>query len=191
LKTLADEVKVRDVMSSPVVEAWEDTSADELARMMEKYNVGSVVITRAGVPVGIVTKSDLVYKVVAKNLKPSDIKASSIMSSPLQTIDPDKTIEEALRIMTSLKISRLAVTYKNKLVGLVSVKDILQVTPEILEIVKENIRIRGITIPSSREGYVEGYCDECGEWSDMLLNVDGRYLCEDCRIELTKRGVEE
>lgn len=188
---LPDELKVRDVMSSPVIEGSENDTAEEIAQKMEKYNVGSVVITRGGTPVGIVTKTDLVWKVVSRNLKPSEVKVSSIMSSPIHTVEPETSIEEALRKMTALKVSRLAVTYKNKLVGLVSVKDILQVTPEILEIVKENLKIRGVTLSGSREGYVEGYCDECGEWSDMLLNVDGRYLCEDCRLELSKRGAGE
>ncbi len=191
LTTLPDELKVRDVMSSPVIEGSENDTAEVLAQKMEKYNIGSVVITKNGVPVGIVTKTDLVWKVVARNLKPSEVKASSIMSSPIHLVDPETSIEEALRKMTNLKVSRLAVTYKNRLVGLVSVKDILQVTPEILEIVKEHLKIRGVTVSRSSEGYVEGYCDECGEWSDMLLNVDGRYLCEECRLELTKRGVEE
>jgi CBS domain-containing protein len=191
LATLPDELKVRDVMSSPVIEGSENETAEQIAQKMEKYNVGSVVITRNGAPVGIVTKTDLIWKVVSKNLKPSEIKASSIMSSPIHSVTPETSIEDALRKMTALKVSRLAVTYKNKLVGLVSVKDILQVTPEILEIVKEHWKIRGVTLSRSSEGYVEGYCDECGEWSDMLLNVDGRYLCEECRLELSGRGVKE
>ncbi|MCS7125366.1 MAG: CBS domain-containing protein [Aigarchaeota archaeon] len=191
MTTLTDELRVRDVMSSPVIEASENDTAQQIAQKMEKYNVGSVVITRSGVPVGIVTKTDLVLKVVSRNLKPSEVKTIEIMSSPIHTVEPDTLIEDALRKMTALKVSRLIVTYKNKLVGIVSVKDILQVTPEILEIVKENMRIRGVTLPTSKEGYIEGYCDECGEWSDMLLNVDGRYICEECRLELARRRAEE
>lgn len=191
MATLPDELKVRDVMSSPVIEGNEDETAEQIAQKMEKYNVGSVVITRNGAPVGIVTKTDLVWKVVSRNLKPSEIKASSIMSSPIHSVNAETSIEDTLKKMTTLKVSRLAVTYKNKLVGVVSVKDILQVTPEILEIVKEHWKIRGVALSRSSEGYVEGYCDECGEWSDMLLNVDGRYLCEECRLELSGRGVKE
>jgi len=83
------------------------------------------------------------------------------------------------------------VIYKNRLAGLVSIKDILRVTPEILEIVKENMKIMGVSFPRSKEGYMEGYCDNCGEWSDMLLNVEGRYLCEDCRLELLREKRKE
>ena len=189
---ITDELLVRDVMSSPVIESREDETAEDVARKMVKYNVGAVVITgQNGAPIGIVTRTDLVDKVIAKNLRPNEVKASDIMSSPLQTIEPDAKIEEAVKKMNKLRISRLAVVYKRRLAGLVSLKDILQVTPEILEIVKENMRIRGITLPRSMEGYVEGYCDSCGEWSDMLLNVEGQYICEDCRIELIRRARKE
>ncbi len=192
MRSLTDELLVRDVMTSPVIEGGEEETAELIAEKMTRYKVGAIIITgNDGTPVGIVTRTDLVEKVVSRNILPRDIKAKEIMSTPLYTVEPEEKIDEALRKMNKLKVSRLAVTYKNRLVGIVSINDILRVTPEILEIVRENMRIRGITLPSSREGYIEGYCDSCGEWSDMLLNVDGQYLCEDCRIELIKRAGEE
>jgi len=185
---ITDEVLVREVMSSPVIESRADETAEEVARKMVKYKVGAVIVTsRNGSPLGIITKTDLVEKVIAKNAKPSEVRAKDIMSTPLHTIEPEAKIEDAVRKMSKLGISRLAVVYKNRLSGLVSVKDILQVTPEILEIVKENVEIMGLRFPRN-EGYIEGYCDGCGEWSDMLLNVDGQYLCEDCRLDLIRRG---
>jgi len=192
LRELTDEVLVREVMSSPVIEAEEHETAEDAAKKMMKYGVGAIIVTgQSGEPVGIVTKTDLVNKVIAKNLKPNEVKLKDIMSTPLQTIDPDARIEDALRKMNKLKVNRLAVIYKNRLAGLVSIKDILRVTPEILEIVKENMKIMGVSFPRSKEGYMEGYCDNCGEWSDMLLNVEGRYLCEDCRLELLREKRKE
>ena len=192
MRELTDEVLVREVMSSPVIEAEEHETAEDAAKKMMKYGVGAIIVTgQRGEPVGIVTKTDLVNKVIAKNLKPNEVKLKDIMSTPLQTIDPDARIEDALRKMNKLKVNRLAVIYKNRLAGLVSIKDILRVTPEILEIVKENMKIMGVSFPRSKEGYVEGYCDNCGEWSDMLLNVEGRYLCEDCRLELLREKRKE
>ncbi|RLG02188.1 MAG: CBS domain-containing protein [Thaumarchaeota archaeon] len=192
MRELTDEVLVREVMSSPVIEAEEHETAEDAAKKMMKYGVGAIIVTgQRGEPVGIVTKTDLVNKVIAKNLKPNEVKLKDIMSTPLQTIDPDARIEDALRKMNKLKVNRLAVIYKNRLAGLVSIKDILRVTPEILEIVKENMKIMGVSFPRSREGYMEGYCDNCGEWSDMLLNVEGRYLCEDCRLELLREKRKE
>ncbi|MCS7132448.1 MAG: CBS domain-containing protein [Aigarchaeota archaeon] len=176
-------------MSSPVIESKEDETAQEIAQKMMRYRIGAIVVTdEKGSPLGIVTKTDLVEKVVARNLRPDEVKAREIMNTPLETIDPEAKLEDALRKMNKLKISRLAVVYKNKLTGLISLKDILQVTPEILEIVREHMKIMGITLPRNPEGYVEGYCDSCGEWSDMLLNIEGQYLCEDCRLDLIRRG---
>ncbi len=184
---LSDEVMVRDVMSSPVIEVNVDDTAKEVAELMAKYKISGIVVKKNGKPVGIVTKRDLIEKVVALDKKPSDVKVSEIMSTPLITASPDETIEEALRRMNRIGISRLVVTYKDEVHGIISVKDILKVTPDILEIVKEQMRLKGTSSIGS-EQFMEGYCDSCGEWSDMLLRVDEQYLCEDCRLELAKRS---
>jgi len=111
------------------------------------------------------------------------------MSSPIHVASPDDLIDNALKEMNKLKIDHLAVVHKDKLVGIISTTDILQVTPEILEIVREKMRMGNVRV--SGETYIEGFCDACGEWSDMLLRVDDQYLCEDCRMELERRGGEE
>lgn len=187
--SLAEELRVRDIMSSPVIDADVEETAEDVANKMVRYDIGSVVVTDKGFPVGIITKRDLVYKVVAKNLKPSEVKAKDIMSSPIHVASPDDLIDNALREMNRLKIDHLAVVHKDKLVGIISTTDILQVTPEILDIVREKMRMSNVKV--SGETYTEGFCDACGEWSDMLLRVDDQYLCEDCRMELERRGGEE
>ncbi|MEM0442732.1 MAG: CBS domain-containing protein [Candidatus Caldarchaeum sp.] len=180
---LFDEVRVRDVMSSPVIEASDSATIVEVAGLMRKYGIGSIIITSNGKPLGIITKTDIVCQVVANGSDPNKVKARDIMTTPLQTIEPDIVIEEALSKMNRLKLSRLAVVYKDKLVGVVTIKDILQVTPEILSIVREKLKIGGAAAyPSSNP--VEGYCDSCGEWSDLLVRVEDQLLCEECRLEL-------
>ena len=83
--------------------------------------------------------------------------------------------------MSRLNIRRLGVMYKGKLVGLISSRDILSVMPELIEILVEKARIEG-EIPESPP--MAGYCDNCGRWSDDLKEVEGRFLCKECRIEL-------
>ena len=185
---LSEEVFVRDVMSSPVIELDAKESAAHAAEIMAKYGISSVVITRNGEPIGIVTKRDLVEKVVAQDKQPSSVKLESIMSSPLITADPEETLEDAVRKMNKLQVSRLVVTYKGAVKGVLSIKDILKVTPEIIEIVKEQMKLRGAA--QSKEPYMEGYCDSCGEWSDMLVRVDEQYLCEECRLEVEQQRKE-
>ncbi|MEM2237170.1 MAG: CBS domain-containing protein [Candidatus Caldarchaeum sp.] len=186
---LVDEVRVRDVMSSPVVEASENATIVEVAELMRKYGIGSVVISSNGRPVGIITKTDIVCQVVANGSDPNTVRARDIMTTPLQTIEPDVLIEDALNKMNRLKISRLAVVYKEKLVGVVTIKDILQVTPEILTIVREKLRI-GLAAAAPSNNPVEGYCESCGEWSDLLVRVEDQLLCEECRLELEGKGLK-
>ena len=108
------------------------------------------------------------------------------MTSPLITIDPDEPLSEAARRMSQLNLRRLGVMYKGNLVGLLSSKDVLNVTPELIEIIQEKARIARL---SETEEVVEstpstGYCDKCGEWSDNLAEIEGEFTCEECHSEL-------
>ncbi|MCS7127148.1 MAG: CBS domain-containing protein [Thaumarchaeota archaeon] len=185
---LTGEILVRDVMTSPVIELSEEATAADAAQQMAKYRISSVLVMRGNEPVGIVTKRDLVEKVVAKDLKPSEVKLRDVMSSPIITVSPEATIEDAMRTMNKLNVSRLVVAYRGRIAGIISMKDILKFTPDIIEIVREQLRIRGIV--RRPEPYYEGYCDSCGEWSDMLLRVDDSFLCEECRLESGRETVE-
>jgi hypothetical protein len=109
------------------------------------------------------------------------------MTSPLITIDPDVTLQEAARKMSKLNIRRLGVVYKGHLEGIISSKDILAVTPELLEIIQERANIEkepvaGEEAPEAR--ILAGYCDHCGLWSDALKEVEGMLLCEECQTEM-------
>jgi CBS domain-containing protein len=90
------------------------------------------------VPVGIVKERDIVRRVVAKKL-PFDTKISEIMSNSLITVDPDASLKEAARLMSSNKIRRLPVLKQNRLVGIVVASDFVRnlgkksVSEEILE----------------------------------------------------------
>ncbi len=108
------------------------------------------------------------------------------MTSPLTTIDPDETLSETARRMSRLNVRRLGVMYKGDLVGIISSKDILAITPELLEIIQEKARIeRGTAVEEGSESAVlSGYCEQCGSWSDDLIELEGNFLCEECRIEL-------
>lgn len=173
-------ILVREVMNSPVITAKPTASVRHIAKMMSDHHVGSVVILDGDDPVGIVTDGDIVVKAVARDMKPSRITARDIMSTPLQTIDSGKDITDAARTMRKLGLKRLGVTYKNQLVGIVSVSDLMAVTPELVDLVSEKARI--MTGESARQrGYLAGYCDACTQWSDYLLESDGRFLCDECR----------
>jgi len=180
---------VKDVMSSPVVTTDEKATANEVAKLMLDNKVGAIIVTsKDGKPFGIITERDLVVRVLAKNLPPEKTTANNFMTSPLVMIEPDAPINEAAKRMSRKGIRRLPVLYKNNLVGIVSSKDILDVMPELIEIIQERTRIEGAGGPEATETVEEaplyGYCDRCGVYSENLKDVDGQNLCEDCRIEV-------
>jgi len=178
---------VKDIMTSPVVTIDEDAPVNKAAQLMDKNKLGCViVISKKGKPLGIITERDLVTRVLAKNAKASKLTAKEVMTSPLITVDPDETLSEAARRMSQLSIRRLGVMYKGDLIGLVSSKDILAITPELIEIIQEKARIEGGTSVEEAPWHppLAGYCDQCGQWSDDLQEIEGRFVCEDCRTEL-------
>src|SRR3990170_4849311 len=186
---LRERMLVKDVMTSPVVITEETASANKVAKLMLDNKVGCVIVTnKAGKPLGIITERDLVTRVLATKANPNTAKAKNFMTAPLVTVDPETPINEAAKRMSRLNIRRLAVLYKDSLVGIVSSKDILDVMPELLEIMQERTRIEGAGGPEATEGAEEaplsGYCDSCGVYSENLKDDNGQSLCEDCRIEL-------
>ena len=180
---------VKDIMSNPVITTEEEAPSNKVALLMDENKVGAVVVTnKEGQPLGIITERDLVIRVLSKNLKPDAVKAREIMTSPLVTIEPEATINEAAKRMSRIDIRRLGVLYKGNLVGIISSKDILGVMPELIEIIQERTRIEGAGRSEETEEVEEtplsGYCDRCGVYSENLKDVNGQNLCEDCRIEL-------
>ena len=180
---------VKDVMTSPVITIYENGSIRKAAQLMDENNVGCVIVTsKEGKPVGIITERDLVRRVLTKNIQLSTVKAKQVMTSPLLTIDPGETLTEAARKMSKLNVRRLGVVYKGNLVGFISSKDILSVTPELIEIIQERARIEKEPLPEEEAPEprpMDGYCDQCGRWSHDLKEIEGRLLCEECQTELT------
>jgi CBS domain-containing protein len=183
---LRPKMMVRDIMSSPVVTIDEDETTNRAASSMDMKDLGAVIVqNKSGKSIGIITERDLVKRVVAKNLKPDTVKAKEVMTTPLVTIEPEATISDAARRMTRLDIRRLGVIYKGNLVGIITSKDILSVTPELLEIMQERQRIEGDSREiDDEEAPLSGYCDRCNAYSENLKERNGQNICDECRIEL-------
>ena len=129
---------VKDIMTKNVVSIGVNNSVFEAAELMSSKQVSCLVIMDGEVPIGIVTERDIVRRVVAKKM-PLDSKVSEIMSTSLITVDPDASVKEAARLMSSNKIRRLPVLKQNRLVGIVVAADFVRnlgkktVSEEILE----------------------------------------------------------
>ncbi|MFH0849246.1 MAG: CBS domain-containing protein [archaeon] len=175
-------VKIRDIMRKTIVTAADTDNIATACKLMDKHDVGSIiVVNKSKKPVGIVTERDVVKRVVAENLVPEKVKTSQVMSKPLMTVDPDIDIAEAMKRMKRFDIRRLVVIEKGEMVGVVSDKDIVDITPALIDVAVEKSRIGAIPV-REREPLV-GRCDSCGEWSNDLMQIDGKFLCEDCRAD--------
>lgn len=93
--------------------------------MMEKGFAFLIALEKAN-PVGIVTESDLVFKVMAKEREPSKVKVSEVMSTPLVSMDPDATVQEAVEAMVKHKVRRLPVIRENTIYGVFGARDLVR-----------------------------------------------------------------
>ena len=174
-------VLVRDIMNSPVISASPHDTIKDIAAKMKEERIGSIIIMEKEKTLGIVTDWDIVSNAVVEDIKPSLLKASEIMQN-LHIIEGEEGVTEAARMLRQHNIKRLGVVYKNKLVGIISASDVIAVTPDLVDVISEKAGLVRGEIGRSA-GNVSGYCDECGEWSDLLQYSEGTFTCEECRGE--------
>ncbi|MDJ0269231.1 MAG: CBS domain-containing protein [Aigarchaeota archaeon] len=117
--------RVRDVVVREVVSVDVDASVEKAAKLMVENDIGGLLVTEKGKPVGVVTERDMLKKVTARGLSPGSVKVRDIMSSPLITIDANATLEEAAELMSRKKIRRLIATEAGKVIGIFTQRDIL------------------------------------------------------------------
>jgi len=191
-------VKVGDVMTRNFISVTPDMTVSECSKIMISNKVGSLIVKSDGRLDGIMTEGDVI-KAIALKKDLSKVKARDIMTTKVVTINPSADMYEALKKMRGKKIRWLPVTVKNKVIGMLTVKDILRIEPSLFDIVSEFTAIREETEKlktismrkkrkSEAEGEIwskEGECEECGSFN-VLYNIDGRYICEECKEEEEK-----
>jgi CBS domain-containing protein len=102
-----------------------DKTIREVAILMSERQVSHVVVLDGKKPVGIITSTDIVRRVVAAGLDPAKIAAKSVMSSPLYKVHPATSIEDAARTMSRFRLKRLVVVNeKDDLLGLLTVDQV-------------------------------------------------------------------
>jgi len=101
---------------SPVLDAVE---------VMDKRNIGSLVVTDGDKVVGIFTERDALKRILAKGLDPAKTAVDAVMTAPVAVCRPDTSLDECTEVMTRKRIRHLPVVSKGKLVGIVTSGDIL------------------------------------------------------------------
>ncbi len=98
----------------------------EAAAMMRDTRVGAILVGEHGAFIGIVSEADLVRKAMASQVDPSQARVRSVMSSPVITIEQDRSAHDASDLMAEKGIRHLAVTEDGRIVGIVTVRDLLR-----------------------------------------------------------------
>ena len=120
---------VESVMRVPPIEASLTEKVSTISNLMLSHDIGSIVVVADGKPVGIITERDIMEKVVRDGRDPNETTAREIMTSPVVTIEYDKSVSEALKLMREKGIRRLAVTRNGKLAGIVTERRLLSIAP--------------------------------------------------------------
>ena len=170
---------VKEAMKIKPVTVLPSDTVKHAASMMNKHNIGNCIVT-SGKPIGIITESDIVRKVVAEGKSAEKTLIKYIMTTPLLIIDPYMEIEEAAKTMAKCNIRRLPVIENDKLIGIVTEKDINRLSPILHEITEEWYNVSKRDEIHYKQQIFSGKCEDCNTLSSRLKNIDGRLLCEDC-----------
>jgi CBS domain-containing protein len=117
---------VGDAMSSPVITVDGETNVRDSAKLMTDKGIGSLIVLGDGKPVGIVTKRDMIKRVVSECKDPCGTKIRGIMTSPVITTSKDVGILSAMRTMREHQISQLLVLDGDRMVGVISERDLIK-----------------------------------------------------------------
>ncbi|AZE88643.1 CBS domain-containing protein [Pseudomonas orientalis] len=126
MKTVAELLKAKDQKNQDVhTIQWDHTVFEALVRMSEK-NVGALPVVKDGAVVGIISERDYARKLILKGLSSVTTRVDDVMSSPVITVDTHKTVEACMNIMTDSHLRHLPVVEDAKLLGLLSIGDLVK-----------------------------------------------------------------
>jgi CBS domain-containing protein len=173
-------VKIREVMKKNVITADPGLNMADVAKIMTNNRVGSVVVMSGSKPVRIITNDDIVT-VVAGGRSPKNIRIKDFPKRKrLVSAGPNESVMSVAKKMIKSGVKRIPVVDNGKLLGMVSDKEILLVSPELINILSEKLKIRVDRVADpTRE--ISGICENCESYSDHLVNVGGRWVCEGCK----------
>jgi len=167
-------IRVIEAMTKKPFSISPESSIIEASKKMLEGDVGGLVVVDKGKAVGILTEQDLT-KIIANKIDIENTGLKEVMSTKLIKIDPDDDIYDALIKMNKENVRRLPVMNKNnKLIGLLTIKDILVMQPTLIE-----LGLEGMDIREREDKIKEGVCENCGS-EGLLHNNDGKLLCRAC-----------
>jgi len=123
-------------MVEDVITVEEETTVKKAVELMNKHEIGCLIVLKRGKPAGIVTERDMLNRILLKSKDPEKIKVSQIMSKPLIVGKPQMDIEDAVKLMFKRNIKKLPVTDNGHLIGLVTLTDLVR-SEQIIKMLKK------------------------------------------------------
>jgi len=182
---------VSDVMTREPVVIGPNANLLECAKKMVRKKVGSLPILEGNKLVGFISQIDILWALVKKSrLDLSKIKAIDISPKKIATLKSETSIPEAIKMMKKFKFEKFPVVDNKKLVGIITVRDILNFHPEFYpeleefaKIREETEKLKRVEKAKSKPVVEEGVCEECGK-RDMLYRIHGMLVCESCKSSI-------
>jgi CBS domain-containing protein len=119
------------IMRSDVAILEADSTAEDALEAMQEKNARNVLISTKGEVVGIVSKTDILFKVTSQGRNPSKVRLREIMSSPVLAVGPQSTVREAIDLMDEKKVRQVMVHAYAAVLGMVNREDVLESIKQI------------------------------------------------------------
>lgn len=142
-------------IARPIVTIDADDTVYQAVKKMVDNNRGSIVVTKNGKTVGVMTERDVMKRVVAKSLDPGSTKTKDVMTSDLITFEGSKPLREAIDLMNRKSLRRILVTEKGDVIGIFTLRDIIKHTRVCMYCGKE---INSILESPNPDPYIECQC---------------------------------
>jgi CBS domain-containing protein len=133
------------ISNSDIITLEANDTVDDASRLMKEKNSTSVLVSARGDIVGVVSKTDILFKVMSKNRDPAKVRLREIMSSPVLTIRPNATVEDALSKMAKRNVRQIFLHAYNAIIGVVSREQIYRRMEEI-SLLTEDLAISGTPV---------------------------------------------
>ena len=105
-----------------------DVTVLDAIKTLAERNVGAVLVMRDDELIGIFSERDYTRKIILKGRASNTTHVGEVVSSPVVTVGPDETVEDCMRLMTGRHIRHLPVVQSGKVIGVISIGDLVNWT---------------------------------------------------------------
>ena len=120
---------IRDLLKSKPADVWSvkpGATVYEALEFMAEKDIGALPVVENGGVVGIFSERDYARKVILKGRASREMRIDELMSSPVLYVRPDQTVDDCMALMTEKRVRHLPVLEDDKLIGLVTIGDIVK-----------------------------------------------------------------